>query len=474
MNLLLENPVIKFFRSTELKAMFIKLALFILCITLSAIDGSFSFLLIILFSVFVICECSFNSIVWVMLAISLQPFIMIKSFMLLAFIFLLVLLAKTIYSACNKKIKFSDWRVIILLATYVVCVVGLFLPIAQYQKFYYTICTLITLSILVLAIINFTELNLKNIYLIFSTAVAALCVIFNFIQFCGFDMFNNFLLNGESAFNPVFMMGDLERFYLFLADPNYTGGVILLALISLSLLFKDKELKNCIFEYSLFFILSVSLFFTLSKAAFIGYGLLILYILITGLFRTIKVRKKCETINYLVIIGVIFASMLISYQAISAVISRLISFESTATGFESVDNFTTGRLTLWVSYLKKIFASVHVFFFGYGNAAPMLDADTHNIVLSILYHHGFVAILLLAVVYIIGCVYNKKTFSLRNIYAPIIAVIFYLSLSGRLFTLFYVFFFIFTFFHDPNKAKQEKDIQNDHEFLSIELDLDTK
>ena len=451
MSELFKKPIFKDLISSDLKSMALKAAIFALFVTLSFVNAIFQFVTLGLLLLYICFENSVNSIIWIVLSVALQPFISINHSLILGVILFLLLTVKLLKNIFTKQIKICDWRLLSILFLTIAVSIILLIPIVPYYNMLNSFYNLLFIWLITYTIIDFKEIKFRNILIIFSTCVAFFCVSHNLLDFCGIEVYKNIL--------PI---GNLYRFNLFLFDPNYTGGVILLALISVSILMRNKKLKENIYDYILFFVLSVSLFFTLSKAAFMGYGLLVIYLIVAKFVKTLKTRTRLETTGFLIFLGVITFSMIISYHALSIIISRLRTFESTATGFESIDNLTTGRLSLWISYIKKVFASPMLFLFGYGGSAPILEADTHNIILSILYRYGFVSLTIISVIFIIGCLFNKKRLFLKNIYAPIITVIFYLSLSGNFYTLFYAFFFIFAFFMNTNDIeKTQEEIRQD-------------
>ena len=95
--------------------------------------------------------------------------------------------------------------------------------------------------------------------------------------------------------------------------------------------------------------------------------------------------------------------------------------------FEGVmDNLTTHRYGLWLSYLQYMFQYPFTLFFGSGLGAKRLAGDSpHNLYISSLYQLGIIGVILLVTTLVMLCKAFKKRHPLaitKGIFVPILIV----------------------------------------------------
>lgn len=435
MNYLKNNLVVKFFRSTDIKQTLIKMIIFFVFVGSSFLLylGDVSSLILFLLSImFTLLEFSYSSVLWFLTFILIHPYVSYEYVNYAMIFFGVFFLVKFIIDIIRKKTDVKSWQTITLMVFFGAVLILLLLPIAPYYNIEMVFQDVMFFLILSILVINFRKINLKRIFLVFSIFIALVSITYNFFTY--FDW----------CYEILFPQGDIFRFNLFIFDPNYTGGALLCALASILVLYKCQDINKSLF-YVLFSVISICIFNTVSKAAFIVYVLLALYVFIDLLVKAIKQKTKKQTAEILIFSGVLLFSMLISYKAVYALLSRFLQVSQSPSD-DNLSVLTTGRSDLWIMYLKEIFSSPLIALFGHGSFAPLLGADTHNALLSLLYYYGIVPVLILLAIYVVGIIKNRTKLIPFAIFASVCIFIMYMSLSILTNTCFYVFFFIFALF----------------------------
>lgn len=256
------------------------------------------------------------------------------------------------------------------------------------------------------------------------------CIIYNFMGTMGWCAYRRI---NESGVN---------RFSLFLRDPNYTGGMALISLFSIYFLNRTKDISSWLY-YSLFIFFGICLFNTVSKAAFIVYFLFVLVIIINHLIIYFKTKNK-ESIKILLLhLLSIAIACLLSYKAVLVGLGRIFKFMDVDKNKLSV--LTTKRSEIYLGYLKVIFESPSKTIFGYGVWAPTPPnlIDTHCILLSLLYRDGLFVTLLLIAMYVVAFLKTRQKLNWVNIACSFLVLLMYMSLSINFSVCMYILVFIF-------------------------------
>lgn len=420
---------LRFINSTELTPTLIKLCVFTLAVICSFFSATASLVTLLVFCLYISIERSYSSVLWLILLVTAQPYtpyIVIEFAMIIFCVFTLI---KFLIDGFNKKVTLNNWQAITLLIILAVSLIFLFLPFTPTRDIRGIIQNACFFIIFTILVINFEKINLKSLLTAFAIFVAVICLTFNLFQ-----VFN--LVDGVKI--PI---GEIFRFSLFIKDPNYTGGALLCALASIIILYRTKNLNRFAY-FVLLFTISVCIFNTISKAAFIVYVLITGFVFIELLVISIKQKNKSCVYELLIFACIVVLSMAVSFKPILELLKRYISVKEPSTE-GTMSTLTTGRTDIWITYLNEIFSSFSIALFGKGSFAPILRFDTHNIVLSVLYQFGTIGSLLLAGIYVIGLLKLKKNLTPARAYLSFTILLMYMSLSALLNTLFYVFFLVF-------------------------------
>ena len=181
-------------------------------------------------------------------------------------------------------------------------------------------------------------------------------------------------------------------------------------LISIHLFFNTKSFLLRLIYCSAFFIFTLSIFLTFSRGG--------LFCFIIGtIFYLYKIKQK--KIFFVTPILILLALPFFDISIISnldAISDRYLG--DTSSSF-SLQDYSTGRIYIWLSLLNESFSSAIGFFFGHGQGTIMIDTPTswttvrsaHNQYLEYFYSFGFlVFFLLLAILFWI----SKRLFQLNQ------------------------------------------------------------
>ncbi|MBI9008551.1 MAG: hypothetical protein JEZ05_00845 [Tenericutes bacterium] len=200
---------------------------------------------------------------------------------------------------------------------------------------------------------------------------------------------------------------DVVRFSGLFLSSNYYSMVITMAVAFLLVLYDTKVLNK-----TFFIVLPLLIYFgflTGSKS-FLVSVLVIFFVYLFWVFFS-NIRKGFKTITILLIILLLFLSFA-DLTSINDVLQRyLYDFQNSF----DLSDFTSGRISISLVYLKYIFSDLTVFLFGTGfNSGPLNDVASHNYILEVFYHLGFMGSLIyfLLVIRLITKNMEKKNFNL--------------------------------------------------------------
>lgn len=247
------------------------------------------------------------------------------------------------------------------------------------------------------------------------------------------------------------------RFSGLAFDSNFYG---ILAIITLCILIFEYgyEIKNTIVWYVLFVFTIYCGLVTYSKTFFLCFFVVIIVALIKA---DNKIRKR-----FLYFIPVIIVGLIVFWSKISEFMVTMFG-RFQGGGSNTLDDLTTGRFSIWLKYVSKIFASFKSFMFGNGiQYVPNLMA-AHNTILEILYKFGFVGFLVDAfALYLCFFLTKAKKFenSLRSYVC--IALFLFFAFSLSLYTFYSTSSILFVIIiavknkEVPNKTEENKEISN--------------
>lgn len=177
---------------------------------------------------------------------------------------------------------------------------------------------------------------------------------------------------------------DVERFAGLYADPNYYSISLIISLCLLVILLYRNEIGN--FEticYSL--ILLYFLIITYSKSAFFMLSVPFFYLEYT-FYK--KGKFKLLVFSLFAVIMVLLLAFSGKIPALDVIVSRIM--ETDSENFD-LNQITTGRFDLWVSYASYLITNIRAGLFGVGISTPLLNGQAaHNTYFDVLYYLGII------------------------------------------------------------------------------------
>lgn len=237
---------------------------------------------------------------------------------------------------------------------------------------------------------------------------------------------------------PAFWGSSIMRFYGLFQDPNYYA---MLLITSLSLLIKLKDCK-CV-TWPVFIIGGLLLIacgiLTYSKTFFLMLIVVVFIYLVWQFWNKRVLRGILLTLLIVVAGGIILFA---EGSPFAVVLSRL-------TSSTNLDELTTGRSELFMTYYNAIVSDPVSILFGKGLAAGNLGRDPHNLFLEITYYIGLTGLVLMVTYFgilIHGIVKSRETVRKQNFvskYAVVlVVVVLHVTLHGMTSLASYVSFFV--------------------------------
>lgn len=443
------NKFVRTLVSTDFNSMLIKLSIFFVLMVLTLLNFYITLAAFLWISCLIIIERSYNSLIWVILYFMCHPYAPALFMFPLILIFLLILIIKFIEDIIKKRTEVHSFNNILILIIGFCIAMLCMVPLTPYYDFFRSCRESVAIMVLTILFINHDKLDIKMLMKITAIFIASYCIVHNIIGTLGLCYYRQILY------------GNVNRYSLFLDDPNYTAGLVLIALICTCVLHKNKNIKNWLF-YSLFICLGVCLMNTISKAGFIVYALLIIVSLLDKIITTVKNNSRETRRELIYYILSLIAVCLLAGNATIAIVSRMFRFKAVAPE-NQMSELTTGRESLILIYLKGVFDTPYEAIFGHGFAAPLLAyapgdyRDTHCIVTSLAYRYGLLVSVLMVVMYVVTLLKNKEKIHWFNICMSGLVLLMYMSLSANVFSQLYVFVFVFILALGLNQ-KQAKEI----------------
>lgn len=178
------------------------------------------------------------------------------------------------------------------------------------------------------------------------------------------------------------LSGNVLRFSGLYSDPNYYSVTVILTIIKLLVLIKQRRIGTW------WFLLCAALVFfglqTVSKSFF----LMLLVLLVIYFAICIKMRQY-QSVLFLM------AGCFVLFFLIAN--GKIHLFDSVLERITSGNDLSTGRIALWRSYLESMLASPLQFLIGHGISAPLLfGLAAHNTYIDVLYYYGILGTALVA------------------------------------------------------------------------------
>ena len=278
----------------------------------------------------------------------------------------------------------------------------------------------VMIGIINVAILFREKIDIRKLLLVFVIGV---------LSAAGIEMVTQFWLPEQFATMDMAVHAYFHWRHRGLAgDPNYYSLDLLLSIAAVFYMFvknKIKAVSFCIYEFLLF----LMAYLTYSKSLIVGLCIFaICAILFTSTYGMRKYWKRVVALMLVACTGVVFIKVVLQqnpFITISRFSQEYIvdsgnTSDSGATASDSsgglgsadavvpsatpndhggssqgLDNFTTGRWTLWKNHLKEVVSSSKNFIFGIGLGKWAEPMEAHNTYVQSLYEIGFVGTLLL-------------------------------------------------------------------------------
>ena len=235
------------------------------------------------------------------------------------------------------------------------------------------------------------------------------------------------------------------RFSGLQGNPNYYTLDIIVAISAIVVLL-NNSVKPKIPLICFVIILSVFGFMSVSKSFLVTWGLMMI------LWLAVLLKKNfIQALKFIIIAGV---ALIIFYIVASEYIDLYISRILEDIG-GSLDDITTGRLSIWIDYIKAIFQDLKILFMGNGlnTILESVGKGTHNTFLESIFYLGiFGSLLLLSLLWLSG---GKLLFN-KIIWLPLVVIVVRMIAIGILtYDNFWIYFAIYIVLTKNIQEKQQ-------------------
>lgn len=431
---------VSFLKDKTLKVKLIKLSVVLLGCFLTFLNRDFGYLTAGVIAIYVAFEFSADSLSWLIIVGIMVPYIKVVCLYILMCELIVILMIYLVQDIRSKAINCKNWRFITLVSLLFVIALLLLLPLAKSYRFASQVKRLSLFTVLLLGVFYVRQINIKNLLIMFSIAVASLCGLFMLAKLCGGG--------NDTIIKEAYSKGLVERFSALNMDPNFTGAILICAITSWFILYRKNWINKCLYFGGLF-ILGIFAIMTVSKATYIIIGLLGMFAIVENIVITIKTKNYKHLIELLWYLIVIVLAGVICWKYVDCMYNRLFNPERGWWSNENNDgvmaNLTTGRTDLWIGYLKVIFSSWQIALFGAGVNADYAvpGCSAHSMPITYMYKYGLlIVIALLAIFFISALPYIKKSKPYN--FVPVILITAIFCSLGEI-NVKYIYIFVITF-----------------------------
>jgi O-antigen ligase len=221
---------------------------------------------------------------------------------------------------------------------------------------------------------NVFKEKVSDIFILYVLGV----VLSSMVTLCDGSVFNISEYIAEKKVSTMYGFGNVLRFSGLYADPNYYSINAIISLCLLVLLDYSKKINSL----SAIVILVALISFVIlsrSKSALLMMALPAFLYVYSNYKRRQRVKQVFTIIGILVIIVAAFSGRI---SALDIVLTRL-------QDADNINELTTGRVSLWLMYLKYFGNLPLSIFYGNGLGYPLLDGHgAHNTYIDIIYYIG--------------------------------------------------------------------------------------
>ncbi len=428
--------IIKFLCDKDLKSRAIKFAIALFFMCLGYVNSIFVYIAFSLCAIYLICEFSMDSIIWVcLLAISIRG----QEFLTYAIMWemIVILAIKFILDLKNKKINYKNWRFITIASLFLALVLLLLLPFCKVYNFAQQFGPLTLFILATLGLVYVKEINFKNLFILLPILCAVICATYYLLSL--FDVVKCICCAGSSY-------GNLGRFDPIYADPNFTGAALIGAISCWFVAYKKKFIAKQPY-FVVLTILFVFSIMTISKATLLILGLFAMFVLADNIITTIKTKNPKNLLELVYYAICLIITLIICFQYVDAMYQRLFNpsagwwTEGDDTGLATL---TTGRTDLWKAYLKGIFSSTQTILFGFGGASSLIsNGAAHSTPIDYVFRYGLIPTLILVAIFVVAAIPYLKKVKLYNFVPVVLLTAMFCSLGST--NAKYIWVFVISF-----------------------------
>ncbi len=451
--------IFKFLNATDFKSKCIKLAILLSFMVLGLVFPVFAYISSAICIIYTLFEFSADSILYTVVTAIYSSYILIGLITALMWIYSGILIIRLIIDIRSKRVEWKNWRFVTILVLFTVLTILWLLPLCVTYSFASQFNKIALFLTIILTMLYFKDIKIKDFLIFFTIIVAVLCLMFYII--------NIFKSIGVIITQP-YSKGMLNRFSALYDDPNFTGAIILCAIMAWFIAYK-KHFINKYLYFAGLGMLGAFLLMTISKSCCLVLLLFAAYIVVENVVITIKTRNAKHLLELVYYMATLLFVCSVCWKYVDAMYQR---FFNPGNGWwtegelnNTMSNLTTGRSVLWKDYLVAIFSSWQIILFGAGASAEFISrGSAHCMPITYLYSYGLINCLLIVAILIMLVVPYLKHTKVYN-FVPLVALsVLFCSIGGI--SIRYIFVFIIILLPiccngaqnivQDNKEKEEK------------------
>ena len=397
--------IVRFLNATDFKSKCIKLAILLCFMALGFVVEAYIYIAFATCLLYILFEHSADSLVWIIITAVYMPYDNAALTFILMWMLSAILLLKLILDLKNKNINFKSWYLITIISLFAAICLMILLPLSKTYSFGSQFNKLALFSLVVLGLIYIREIKVKNILLLFACAVGILGLIYYLFTQC------DFITTGYMA---DYSKGQILRFSPFSNDPNFSGAILICAIMAWFTSYKRKLINKYVYFGGLT-IGGILILMTISKAAYFIIALFGIYVVIENIVITIRTRNVKNLLELAYYLGALLIALAVCWKYVDSMYQRIFNpgsgWWNEGKEDAGLSNLTTGRTDLWIAYIKAIFSSPQILLFGAGTDAEYIGyGAAHSMPLDYLYRYGILVVILLIALFIVAILpYLKKS-----------------------------------------------------------------
>ncbi|MBE7076664.1 MAG: hypothetical protein E7374_02100 [Clostridiales bacterium] len=431
----------KFLNGKSTKIYIAKLLMIVSVYIPSIFYKHFSYATVGLAVLFILCEFSTSSILWLVITALNRAYLSDNQMMIVYTIFTIVLFIKFIFQLRKKEINYKSKYFLTICSLFLLFTIFVMFPFSKYYNFSNALRTEILILMLILLFSQRKNINIYNLFLSF--------FIYVILVSCFMLALQNYI-EGATHYKCWFNNNLYVRLDAFLGNPNFGTAIMLVALSAWIVLYKKGLLKKYVYFFGLFAISSF-IILTISKTGAIILTLLIIYVVTESIILTIKTKDKKHLYEILFYFVSILTACLVCFNHTGAILNRFFGNHQSSHYEPGLDTLTTGRVGLLKKYLKDIFSSPRTFLFGHCGVSIV-----HNVFIDYIYRVGLIPTIILGIMLVMSIDPFFKQIKPYGIIASLIVILTYCTIGStslKHLQLYIVGYLTIYFSAQPNNQK---------------------